>query len=143
MQEGMSYVKLEMQGAERFQRLREPLGVSSFGINLIRLQPGQRGRIHHHAHQEEVYLVLEGVLSLVVEAKERDLVRGELARVAPALRRQLVNRGPERCVVLGLGGAGQHVGRDGTGFVSWEATEGAPPQDLPLPEDLPASERRT
>ena len=39
-------------GAERFQRLREPLGVRSFGINLIRLQPGQRGRIHRHERQE-------------------------------------------------------------------------------------------
>jgi len=142
MQEGVHYAKLEMEGAERFQRLREPLGIQSFGINLIRLQPGQRGRIHRHATQEEVYLVLSGVLSLSLEGKERDLREGELARVAPEVRRQLVNRGPRPCVILGLGGAGTHVGRDGTGFVSWEATEGAPPQDIPLPEDLPASERR-
>jgi len=143
MQEGVTYGKLEMEGAERFQRLREPMGIASFGINLIRLQPGQRGRIHHHATQEEVYIVLAGVLSLAVGGKERDLTQGELARVAPEVRRQLVNRGPAPCVVLALGGAGQHVGRDGTAFVSWEAKEGAPPQETPLPEDLPAAERRT
>lgn len=142
MPEGVAYAKLDMQGSERFQRLREPLGVKSFGINLITLQPGQRGRIHRHATQEEVYLVLEGVLSLSVEGKERDLAQGEIARVAPEVRRQLLNRGPKRCVILGLGGAGEHVGRDGTGFVSWEATEGAPPQDIPLPDDLPPAERR-
>ena len=143
MPDGVAYAKLDLDGTERFQRLRDVLGVSSFGINLITLQPGQRGRIHRHAKQEEVYLVLEGRLSLAIEGTERDLEQGELARVAPAVRRQLVNRGPGRCVVLGLGGAGEHVGRDGTGFVSWEATEGAPPQDIPLPEDLPASERRS
>jgi uncharacterized cupin superfamily protein len=142
MQEGVSYARLDLGGTERFQRLREALGVSSFGINLITLQPGQRGRIHRHERQEEVYLVLEGVLSLAVEGEERDLGRGELARVAPEVRRQLVNRGPGRCVLLALGGAGEHVGRDGTAFVSWEATEGAPPQETPLPEDLPENERR-
>jgi uncharacterized cupin superfamily protein len=142
MQDGVAYAKLDLDGTERFQRLRDVLGVSSFGINLITLQPGQRGRIHRHARQEEVYLVLEGTLSLAIEGKERDLEWGELARVAPAVRRQLVNRGPGRCVVLGLGGAGEHVGRDGTAFVSWEAQVGAPPQDIPLPEDLPATERR-
>jgi uncharacterized cupin superfamily protein len=143
MQDGVSHAKLDMNATERFQRLREPLGIKSFGINVITLQPGQRGRIHRHAIQEEVYLVLEGVLSLSVEGKERDLVKGEIVRVAPEVRRQLVNRGPGRCVLLALGGAGEHVGRDGTGFVSWEATEGAPPQEIPLPEDLPIGEKRT
>jgi uncharacterized cupin superfamily protein len=142
MQHGVSYAKLDMNATERFQRLREPLGVKSFGINVITLQPGQRGRIHRHASQEEVYLVLEGVLSLAVEGSERDLAKGEIVRVAPEVRRQLVNRGPGRCILLALGGAGEHVGRDGTGFVAWEATEGAPPQDIPQPEDLPAGERR-
>jgi uncharacterized cupin superfamily protein len=66
MQQGVSHATLDMNGTERFQRLREPLGIHSFGINVITLQPGQRGRIHRHATQEEVYLVLEGVLSLSV-----------------------------------------------------------------------------
>jgi quercetin dioxygenase-like cupin family protein len=96
MQDGVAYATLDLDGTERFQRLRDVLGVSSFGINLITLQPGQRGRIHRHAKQEEVYLVLEGRLSLAIEGKERDLERGELVRVAPAVRRQLVNRGPGR-----------------------------------------------
>ena len=142
MKEGVTYAKLDTSGAERFVKLREPLGVSSFGMNLIVLQAGQRGRIHRHDKQEEVYLVLEGTLSLGVEGRERDLGQGELVRVAPAVRRQLVNRGPGRCVILALGAAGEHVGRDGTAFVSWDATHGAPPQETPLPEDLPPAERR-
>lgn len=142
MKQGVSYAKIETGGTERFVSLRRMLGVSSFGMNLIQLQPGARGRIHVHREQEEVYLVLEGTLSLAVDRDERDMGVGELARIAPDVRRQLVNRGPHRCVILALGGAGEHVGRDGIAFVSWEATQGAPPQEIPLPADLPGHERR-
>src|SRR6185437_14311564 len=94
---------------ERFQSLRRELGVTSFGINLITLQPRERGRVHAHEHQEEVYLVLEGELTLVLEDGEHSVETGGLARVPAAVRRQLVNRGPERLVLVALGGAGEHV----------------------------------
>jgi uncharacterized cupin superfamily protein len=143
MEKGVSYARLDTSGTERFVSLRQPLGVTSFGMNLIRMHVGARGRIHRHAHQEEVYLVLEGTLSLAIEGIEHDLGVGELARVAPEVRRQLINRGPARLVILALGAAGEHVGRDGTAFVSWDTKDGAPPQETPLPEDLPANELRT
>lgn len=137
MDEGVSFTRLEPDTDQRFVLLRRALGVTAFGINQMVLQPGQRGRIHRHERQEEVFLVLEGTLALVIEGDERDLGPGELARVAPAVRRQLLNRGPGRCVVLALGGAGTHEGRDGIAYASWEGTEGHPPQDVPLPDDLP------
>jgi mannose-6-phosphate isomerase-like protein (cupin superfamily) len=142
MNTGVSYARLEMTGTERFVPLRQQLGVTSFGMNLILLHAGARGRIHRHAKQEEVYLVLEGRLSLMIEGVERDMGAGELVRIAPDVRRQLINRGRARLAILALGGAGEHVGRDGTAFVSWDATEGAPPQETPLPEDLPTGELR-
>jgi mannose-6-phosphate isomerase-like protein (cupin superfamily) len=83
-----------------------------------------------------VYLVLEGSLTLIVEEEQLELAEGELMRVAPALRRQLVNRGPGRLVLLALGGAGEHEGRDGEAFSSWSEQVGAPPQEVPLPADL-------
>ena len=137
MEKGTATARLDLETTERFTALRRALGVTAFGMNLIVLQPRQRGRIHRHEHQEEVYLVLEGTLTLLVEGEERTLQRGELVRVAPDLRRQLVNRGPERLAVLALGGANEHVGRDGLAYASWEDSEGAPPQEVPLPEDLP------
>jgi uncharacterized cupin superfamily protein len=113
--------------------------VQGFGINLLTLEPRQRGRIHDHERQEEVYLVLDGELTLMVEGDEHVLGPGDLARVGPGTRRQLVNRGPERLVVLALGAAGEHIGRDGRAWESWEETgEGRPPQETPLPEDLPS-----
>ena len=142
MDDGIARTKLEREPAERFVPLRRRLGVTSFGLNQIVLAPGARGRIHRHQNQEEVYLVLEGQLTLLVEGEPHELSIGELIRVAPGLRRQLVNRGPGRLVLIALGGEGEHRGRDGEAFASWDATTGAPPQETPLPADLSPDELR-
>lgn len=134
----LAFASLDPDRDERFQPLRRQLGVSAFGLNLIVLEPRERGRIHAHERQEEVYLVLEGRLTLGVEEEEHELTRGELVRVAPAVRRQLINRGPERLVLLAIGGDGEHLGRDGHSWADWEeAGDGRPPQEVPLPDDLP------
>jgi len=139
---GIARTRLAPGAGERFVPLRRQLGVTSFGLNQLVLEPGERGRIHRHARQEEVYVVLEGTLDLLVEGELEEVSAGELVRVGPELRRQLVNRGPGRLVLLALGGDGEHVGRDGEAFTAWDAGDGAPPQDVPLPPDLPAAERR-
>src|SRR5215218_7407614 len=107
METGVSYAKLDPDHDERFLSLRRELGVTSFGINQILLKPGQRGRIHLHHEQEEVFIVLSGTLTLTVEGEPREL------------------------------GQGEHVGRDGEAFERWDQETGAPPQEVPLPEDEP------
>jgi uncharacterized cupin superfamily protein len=134
----IAFASLDADGGERFVPLRRQLGVESFGMNLIVLEPRQRGRIHAHQRQEEVYVVLEGELTLLVEGTEHRMPRGRLVRVGPAVRRQLVNAGSERLVLLALGGSGEHVGRDGRAWKTWEEPgEGRSPQEVPLPADLP------
>lgn len=143
MEEGTARARLEAgMPAERFVTLRRQLGVTSFGMNQIVLGPGERLRVHRHRQQEEVYLVLDGTLDLVLDDGTHELGAGELVRVAPGVRRQLVNRGPHRLSLLALGGHGEHVGRDGEAFASWEATEARPPQEIPLPSDLPLEQLR-
>jgi uncharacterized cupin superfamily protein len=137
MQDGITFGRLDHAGSDRFQRLRAELGVETFGLNLIRLGPRQRGRIHAHERQEEVYIVLSGTLSLAVAGEEHQLGVGECARVAPGVRRQLINRGRDRCVLLALGGAEPHHGRDGIAFDEWDSPEGRSPQEMPMPPDLP------
>ncbi|MDX6616662.1 MAG: hypothetical protein QOD60_1753 [Solirubrobacterales bacterium] len=136
MEEGTTRAQLDPESGERFVPLRRQLGVTSFGFNQLILAPGQRGRIHRHAAQEEVYIVLEGTLTLLVEGEEETLEVGEMIRVAPQVRRQLVNRGSGALRLIALGGHGEHQGRDGEAFTSWDETEGAPPQEVPMPEDL-------
>ena len=116
----VTFAELDPDTGERFQRLRRELGVQSFGLNLLTLQPGQRSRVHIHEHQEEVYLVLEGELTLVVEGADHPVGRGLLARVPGPVRRQLVNRGAERVVLIALGGAGEHESRDALAWRSWD-----------------------
>ncbi len=137
MEKGTSRARIEPTAEDRFVLLRPAVGVTSFGINEIVLEPGQRGRIHLHHEQEEVFLVLEGVLTIGVDGVEETLEKSELIRVGPGVRRQLVNRGPERLILLALGGAGEHQSRDAEAFESWDQAEGASPRDVPLPEDLP------
>ncbi len=81
----ITFASLQRSTGERFQGLRRELGVSSFGMNLVVLQSGQRGRIHAHEHQEEVYLVLEGELTLLIEEAEHKLGPDD---VAPASARR-------------------------------------------------------
>jgi quercetin dioxygenase-like cupin family protein len=143
MEDGTSTTRLDPDVGERFLPLRRQLGVSSFGMNQIVLEPGQRGRIHRHLHQEEVYLVLDGRLTLLIESEATELGEGELIRVAPQVRRQLVNLGPGRLVLLALGGAVEHRGRDGEAFTSWDDDSPTSPQEMPMPPDLDPGELRT
>ena len=140
MEEGIARTSLQPDSEQQFVSLRRSLGVSTFGINQIALAPGQRLRIHRHQRQEEVYLVLEGRLTVAFDEERAELGPGELLRVAPSVRRQLINRSHERVLLIALGGDGEHQGRDGEAFTSWEQTAGAPPQEVPFPDDLPPSE---
>jgi mannose-6-phosphate isomerase-like protein (cupin superfamily) len=137
MIDGIETAAIDVGTDERFRSLRRPLGVSSFGLNQVTLHPGQRGRIHRHAQQEEVYLVIRGRLTLLVEDEALELGEGMLARVPAPVRRQLVNAGSESCVLVALGGSGEHESRDGEAFTDWSETTGRPPQEVPLPDDLP------
>jgi len=131
---------LREEAGERFVRIGHELGVSSFGLNQIVLGPGQRGRVHRHQEQEEVYLVLSGRLTLLLEGEELRLEEGEAVRVPAQVRRQLVNRTRRPVTVLAIGASGEHRSRDGEAFRSFADEEPGPPQEIPLPEDLPEEE---
>lgn len=142
MESGITTTRLNPDSGERFQLLRRELGVTTMGINLITLQAGERGRVHEHERQEEVLLVLEGALDVDTRDGTTEVQRDGLVRIAPDVRRQLVNRGPGRAVVLALGGANPHDGRDGRAFTDFDDAEPKAPQDLPNPDPLPADQLR-
>lgn len=143
MPEGVSQARLDQPPEQRFARLRTPLGVSSFGINVLTLEPGQQNRIHRHKRQEEVYVVLAGTLTLMVEGEPNEYVVGDVVRVAPEVRRQLVNREPVTLRLLALGGyvEHEHEPRDAEAFNAWDETEAGTPQTVPVPDDIPPAER--
>jgi uncharacterized cupin superfamily protein len=136
MEPGVSHTKLDFEADDRFVRIRNALGVSSFGLNLLLLRPGQGSRIHRHRRQEEVYIVLEGTLTLEYDGERHDFHQGDAIRVAPDVKRQLSNRGDELLSLIAVGGAERHEGRDGIAYESWEDEDGKAPADVPLPDSL-------
>ena len=113
---------LNPDAGERFVSLSYVLGVTSFGINQMVLEPRQRGRIHRHARQEEVYLVLEGTLTLLVEGEEQSLQRGELG--AASRRRSAASSstaGPSASCCSRWAVTGEHAGRDGEAWTDWDS----------------------
>ncbi|OJU83036.1 MAG: hypothetical protein BGO11_14355 [Solirubrobacterales bacterium 70-9] len=113
------------------------VGARSLGVSRLELQPRQRMRVHLHERQEELYFVLSGALTLIVDAVEHEIPAGSLARVGPATRRQLANRGEAPVVILALGAAGEHVARDAVAWGSWdEDGPGRPPREVPYPPDF-------
>src|SRR4051794_23897502 len=116
----IAYTTINTNNSERFQSLRRERGVAGFGMNAITVRPRQRGRIHAHERQEEVFLVLDGELTIGIEGEEQTVGKHGLVRVAAGVRRQLVNRGTTTLLLLALGADGEHVGRDGRAWESWD-----------------------
>ncbi len=137
MEEVPTFSTTELSEAGRFKWLAKELGVTTFGLSMVNLGSGQRGRIHRHRHQEEVYIVLEGQLTLSVEGEERVLAEQGVVRVPPRVRRQLINRGPGACSLIALGGSQQHDARDAEAFDDWNDETGKSPAEVPVPDDLP------
>ncbi|QEC48196.1 cupin domain-containing protein [Baekduia soli] len=140
MDERVSRTQIDPDSDQRMVSLRRALGITSFGINQMVLQPGQQMRVHDHESQEEAYLVLEGTLTITIEGDLLELAAGQLARVPPGVRRQLSNRRRARVVLIALGGHGDHESRDAKAYASWDAQTHGTPQDVPLPDDLPPSQ---
>ena len=59
--------------AERIrQRLGDAGGLNDFGVNLMRLPPGNwSSQRHWHSHEDEFVYVLEGEVTLIEEAARR------------------------------------------------------------------------
>ncbi len=82
------------------------LGVTAWGMNVLRLPPDWKGYAEHdHSAdgQEEAYIVLEGSATLEASGKRWQLEPGTLARVGASQRRKILP-GPEGATLLALGG---------------------------------------
>jgi uncharacterized cupin superfamily protein len=90
----------------RFRAARQALGVTSWGMSVLELDPHCSGYPEHdHASEghEEVYLVLRGSIVLKANGGERVLSQGEFVRVAPETMRKFVTR-EHSATLLAVGG---------------------------------------
>jgi uncharacterized cupin superfamily protein len=82
---------------------RRSLGLTAFGLNLVDIQPGDQIPEHDETDrdQEEVFLVMRGDATIVINGAEYPLPEGTFARLDPELTRTVVNRGsrPTRLLI--------------------------------------------
>ena len=82
-------------------------------LGLIALPAGEGYTFtHSHERQEEVYVVLEGAGTLLLDGEEHRIERGDLVRVSASTRRALFSKGPGRLFVLCAGGVPAGYPRD-------------------------------
>jgi mannose-6-phosphate isomerase-like protein (cupin superfamily) len=115
--EGDGYTVANLDGLGEgygFRKIRQPLGVTAFGVNAVVLPAGIESGKHYHERQEELYFVHQGELEIVFgDGSSHKLGPGGLARVAPETVRQLRNTGDTDTVYVAIGAADGYVGRDG------------------------------
>lgn len=96
-----------------FRKIRQPLGVSAFGVNAIVLPAGYESFFHYHDTQDELYFVHSGRVRVEVEDETRELGPGGLFHVESTTPRKVSNPFDEEAVVLVVGGKDGYVSRDG------------------------------
>lgn len=81
---------------------RKSLGITSFGMNVCELRPGESIPEHDETDrdQEEVFLTLAGTPTLVIDGAGHPAPAGTFARLDPGPRRTVVNEGPDVARVL-------------------------------------------
>jgi quercetin dioxygenase-like cupin family protein len=91
-----------------FRGLSAPLGVGQFRVNRLELQPGGDGPEHDHVGnvEEEVYAVIGGSGTLLVDGEEIALRPGHFVFCSPDARRQM-RAGPDGLTWIGIGTGGQ------------------------------------
>ena len=86
--------------------LGDALGLTNFGVNLVRLGPGDWSAPRHwHSREDEFVYVLEGEVTLVTEAGEQVLGPGMAAGFPAGVEdgHHLVNRGDSAASYLEVG----------------------------------------
>lgn len=88
------------------RRLGEHAGLTNFGVNLTRIEPGgQSSSRHWHSRQDEFVYVLSGEVVLETDAGEQSLIAGMCAGFpcGTGNGHRFLNRGSEDVLLLVVG----------------------------------------
>jgi quercetin dioxygenase-like cupin family protein len=97
--------EIESAHGDVVRGLREPLGVSAFGVNQLELPAHGQGLEHDHSSdgQEEVYVIIRGSGTLRADGEETELQPGHYVFCSSEQKRQLI-AGPDGLAWVGIGG---------------------------------------
>jgi quercetin dioxygenase-like cupin family protein len=97
---------MEGSGGCTWRLARKTLDAKAFGFNIVDIEPG--GQMPEHDHtgddQEEVYTVLEGEGTMVIDGEEYPAPAGTFGRLPPEAKRTIRNKSdaPVRALVIGV-----------------------------------------
>jgi mannose-6-phosphate isomerase-like protein (cupin superfamily) len=111
----MSYAfgTIDSMGDGVFRKVRQELGVTAFGVNVLVIPAGVVARPHYHEEQDELYFVHAGRARFALPGEARELGPGGLCHVESTTPRQITSVGNEDLVMLVVGAKDGYVGRDG------------------------------
>ena len=77
--------------------VRKSLGLNAFGMNLIELPPGESIPEHTEVERdhEEVFYVVKGTGTMVIDGKEYEAPEGTFIRLDPEPQRYIKNKSSE------------------------------------------------
>jgi uncharacterized cupin superfamily protein len=92
----------DFERSGRWVLVRRSLGVESFGLNMVEIEPGSRIPEHDETEsdQEEVYIVLAGTAVAIVDGVEHPAPAGTFVRLDPEPLRTIANVGDEPVKLL-------------------------------------------
>jgi mannose-6-phosphate isomerase-like protein (cupin superfamily) len=96
-----------------FRKIRQPLGVTAFGVNALVLPPGNEGFLHYHDTQDELYFVHKGRVQVDVDGESKELGEGGLFHAEATTPRSISNPFEDEAIVFVVGGKDGYVDRDG------------------------------
>ena len=81
---------------------RKTLGLQAFGMNIVELPPGESIPEHDEtaSDQEEVFIVVSGEATIVIDGEDHAAPVGTFARLDPEPTRTCVNRSDADATVL-------------------------------------------
>lgn len=88
--------------ADAMYFLRDPLDCENLGVTVIECEPDWAGKEHDHAEEghEEVYLLVSGEATVVVDGEEVPMGEGDAVRISPEASRRIENGDAESRFVL-------------------------------------------
>jgi uncharacterized cupin superfamily protein len=99
------FERMEGSGECTWLLARKALGTQAFGYNLVEIGPGGQIPEHDEARsgQVELYAILEGEATMLLDGEEHPAPAGTFASIEPAATRQIVNRSDAPVTALLIG----------------------------------------
>lgn len=99
------FESMEGSGDSTWRLARKALGTSSFGFNLVEIDPGGEIPEHDEAQsgQHELYVVLEGDAILRIAGENHPAPAGTFASIEPPVSRTILNRSDAPVTALLIG----------------------------------------